>query len=362
MNDLDDLVLLKIFSFISIRKLNKLKPTCKKWNHLIVEAISSRKTRVETLLYVNKHESSECTLNDLINSESFNRQLDDDIDKLSIANPEFCLLFANTQFSSHLIETDLILNHLKEKIHIRNGLISCAYGCIGTDLQNTKTVEIEADKYDALSAILFPESKYYKIILAKNLKEISELTNDFILNYIFLISKSWRPFKTNEIKRFKCPVSGGLVDSLHLISASNTNEESNANCFAIVSQNKDDVRIAQVVVPSCELDEFNEIANDKLTKLQQTGIYNDKSDRSIFALQVTCCGKGMDFHSSENYETIMFRKYFPNIKIIGFYANGEIGFDFLPDYTQSEPDLIADVDKIKTLGLTTIFTIVSVRN
>lgn len=49
-----------------------------------------------------------------------------------------------------------------------------------------------------------------------------------------------------------------------------------------------------------------------------------------------CVGRGKYFHEGvENVESKLFRKVFPNTPLFGFFGNGEIGYDYLPNY-QSE--------------------------
>lgn len=363
---------MKIFSLLPYASLSKLKQTCKKWNNLIGETIQKRKAKVETLLFSSEHTSENCAQNDLINSENFNQSLTAQVDALKLSG-EFSLVFVNEMFSVHLNElpyenkskrkrveaAEIVLNHLKELIRVPNGLISSAYAVVGTDLANSSTIEIEDDSCDALVSIMFPKSNFYKIVMTQNLKELTTQTKSSIVNHIFLISKSWKSFKMSDLKAFKCPVSGGQVNYSYKLSAQV--EAQNSNFIALVSENSDDVRIAQIVLPSCEKDEFDQIATEKLTRLQKTGIANDTKNRCVFAYQVTCCGKGKEYHNESNYESIMFKKYFPNVRLVGFYANGEMGLDFLPDYTKEEPDLTPNLSELKLLGFTTVFTIVSVK-
>jgi hypothetical protein len=57
-----------------------------------------------------------------------------------------------------------------------------------------------------------------------------------------------------------------------------------------MSKNSDDVRVAQIVIPDVDKEDFEKLANEKLSMLQKTGIYDDKSNRTFLGLQISCCG------------------------------------------------------------------------
>ena len=61
-----------------------------------------------------------------------------------------------------------------------------------------------------------------------------------------------------------------------------------------------------------------------------------------------CVGRGYHHYKRQsNVESQCFRKLFPNTPLFGFFGNGEIGYDFLPDYSKVDPykdALIIDED------------------
>jgi small ligand-binding sensory domain FIST len=99
-----------------------------------------------------------------------------------------------------------------------------------------------------------------------------------------------------------------------------------------LTKNSDDVRIAQVMIPKLEKKYAETIINQKFELLKNTKIYEHKQNRTFLAIQVSCIGKGIKYYDKENYESTLFKKHFPDIKLVGIYSNGELGFDYMPNY------------------------------
>ena len=136
---------------------------------------------------------------------------------------------------------------------------------------------------------------------------------------------------------------------------------------------EDDVKVASVVIEPWS--ETAETIENKLRKLKNTNIPETNSVAFMF----TCLGRGQHFHGGkENVESGVFRKLFPNTPLFGFFGNGEIGYDYLPDYSSSEGDKNYSVlekvsspdeegDSIPVCpptshGYTTIFAMMSIAN
>ena len=96
---------------------------------------------------------------------------------------------------------------------------------------------------------------------------------------------------------------------------------------------EDDIKVASVVVEPWS--ETPDTIEKKLQKLKNTHIPEKNSVGFMFA----CLGRGVHFHAGqENVESGLFRKVFPNTPLFGFFGNGEIGYDYLPDYSTAEGD------------------------
>ena len=71
-----------------------------------------------------------------------------------------------------------------------------------------------------------------------------------------------------------------------------------------------------------------------LKKLKDTHI----PERRTFGFMFACIGRGAYHYGETNVESTAFKKLFPNTPLFGFFGNGEIGYDYLPDYSQPEGD------------------------
>ena len=83
-----------------------------------------------------------------------------------------------------------------------------------------------------------------------------------------------------------------------------------------------------------------ESAQSVISKLKATNICTE----SAFAFMFACIGRGRHHYHSENVETIAFRKVFPHVPVFGFFGNGEVGHDYLPDYSQAGHEEYSVVD------------------
>ncbi|CAG5129097.1 unnamed protein product, partial [Candidula unifasciata] len=49
-----------------------------------------------------------------------------------------------------------------------------------------------------------------------------------------------------------------------------------------------------------------------------------------FGLMYACVGRGAHVYGTQNVESNIFRKHFPNTPLLGFFGNGEVGCNFPP--------------------------------
>ena len=91
-----------------------------------------------------------------------------------------------------------------------------------------------------------------------------------------------------------------------------------------------------------------------------------EKNRNYFGIQVSCCAKGKTFFNESNYESGLFRKYFPNVPLVGFYAYGEIGHDFMPSYqdekyTNNNQKCNNNDQRLQSLQFKSVFTLISLK-
>lgn len=117
-----------------------------------------------------------------------------------------------------------------------------------------------------------------------------------------------------------------------------------------------DLRVASVVLQANINNE--KLVEAELSRLRAAHVPERRSVGFMFA----CIGRGENFYGGrENVESKAFRKLFPTTPLLGFFGNGEIGFEHLPDYSDmSCTSPATDYSTIKLYhSYTTIFVIIS---
>jgi len=324
-----------------------------------------------------------CQQNNIINSELFKKITNLEKSALLI-KPEFSIFFVNPQFFDHLNDSNtekkattkrkrlelanFFIEKLKNIFNISNGFLVKSPGIVGTSFEN-KTVEINDDTYDAISGVLFPKSDYYRVVF-KNFKDANDhkieefISNDETVNFVLILSDSYDHINKIILRNnLTCPISGGFINDIYSIY--NDKQTYNLVFISLMTKNSDNVRIAQVMIPKLGIGEkknAEKIINQKFELLKKTKIYEHKQNRTFLAIQVSCIGKGKKYYVKENYESALFKKHFPDIKLVGFYSNGELGFDYLPNYSNIT-DSKSNNNQIQRefLEYTSIFTILSLK-
>ena len=75
-------------------------------------------------------------------------------------------------------------------------------------------------------------------------------------------------------------------------------------------------------------------AEEIIAKLKSAHIPEQNAVGFMFA----CVGRGSDFYGKHNVEADAFHKLFPTVPLFGLFGNGEIGYEYLPDYSKPEGD------------------------
>ena len=72
-----------------------------------------------------------------------------------------------------------------------------------------------------------------------------------------------------------------------------------------------------------------------LQKLKNAKVPEENSIAFMFA----CIGRGHSYYDNQqNVEADAFHKMFPKTPLFGFFGNGEVGFDYLPNYSREDGD------------------------
>ena len=85
-------------------------------------------------------------------------------------------------------------------------------------------------------------------------------------------------------------------------------------------------------------------------------------EENSFAFMFACVGRGCGLYDKEDVETSIFKKHFPRTPLIGFFGNGEVGFNSFPNAENSGNESVGEArDKIQMFhAYTTILCFLSV--
>ena len=91
------------------------------------------------------------------------------------------------------------------------------------------------------------------------------------------------------------------------------------------------IKMASVVLRSSV--RTSKDAENVILKLKRSNIPEDNTVAFMFA----CIGRGHSYYNGQgNVEADAFHKVFPKTPLFGFFGNGEVGFDYLPDYSAAD--------------------------
>jgi hypothetical protein len=385
----DEISLLKIFTYLSIKSLNTCMCVCKSWYKLANEIKHKRKNTIQTILYYSatNENLSELTTKLCTQLDSFTVQPELSLifltnttdDEVSFINQED----ENSQPRPSKKPKTVIKpsNLLKKLLPPSKNVLMYTAGILGTNYNNTSTLEIETLNDElGISGIFFPKSEHYRINLLKlkNRTKIPEFRdvkqfNEYFsvkeeeeeeLKYLVLIGDRKCKIKLdglfkfiNEKMRKKFAICGSYIDKFEFTDGSDDDFSHGSKIEMIILAfiGKSNLNISQIVIPYADEDEEKcELVTQKINELKTRASISE--NQTTFALQIACLSRGQAYYSNEeNYESKVFKSFFPNIPLVGLFGYGELGVDYFKNCQNSESD--EDVDWI---GYSTIISIVSI--
>ncbi len=94
------------------------------------------------------------------------------------------------------------------------------------------------------------------------------------------------------------------------------------------------VRAASVIIDSRV--QSREEVEKCLLRLKNTGL---PESNNTLGFMFACLGRGAYHYHKANVEADAFRRFFPRVPLAGFFGNGEIGFDYLPNFAAGETEV-----------------------
>jgi hypothetical protein len=262
--NLDDVILLRIFSYLPAKDLASCSHVCKNWHRLVREDLKNNRARkrIETVLFESTNWDHNSSVTKIDRAE-FIRDWSLEASNIKTI-PDFGIFTMNLPFNQcYIVEENAaensgeleenrrpkrrkhsnttaesllkklpaILNILRRRSF--NQVFIFGYGFIGTNFARTRTIEIENDSKDpAFSGILFPKSDFYRFevrtLSPDDLKSVCDMRKLFELTeqtdeserllWLILLTRSNRSLKlfSDKIspiqKKMDFACSGGLPD------------------------------------------------------------------------------------------------------------------------------------------------------
>ncbi|XP_014666058.1 PREDICTED: F-box only protein 22-like [Priapulus caudatus] len=251
-----------------------------------------------------------------------------------------------------------------------------ASGIIGTDHRDLKTFEFEEDSaFSCLCLPTIPGLQVHYLHLHSDVETMfsrrpSWLTSDPDIKCLLVFHDSDEEEDINIISKSmrgdlwwrlggNVVVAGGHVDCLHAprgdpASAAAREEEDRQCNLMVVGISGANVHAASVVVPASA--QTPAAAEAAVARLKRAAVVPDA--RCSFAFMFACVGRGSYMFRDRDVESAAFRKHFPNVPLVGFFGNGEIGHEHLGVSGDGDAPRLPRLDHTYS----TIFVLVSVEN
>jgi len=340
-----------ILKHLPMKDLQRMALVCKNWN-VAVKQVKKSRCQLSWLLYNGSLPSNV--------TEQLNH-----VTQLLASEPVMALLFASSILYDKPLAAPSPKNSASSTQHtvsivgfVQNILppacklfTVAADGIIGTSVTNEL---YEMESLPSASCFLMPKLLDIEVFTFKyDLQNYSDEAESYeaIQNFVRFDPATLIPGHTEDVKlilwflgntynseekklgldmlkHYHCAViAGGFVDRFAVRTFENTTFESSGCGVAFCGK---DVKVASVVLDS-KVKTESQICK-RLQLLKNSNMSEKKSVGFMFA----CVGRGKHFHRGKrNFESTQFKKLFPSTPLFGFFGNGEIGFDYTPNYAQN---------------------------
>lgn len=332
-----------ILSFLPAKTLFACMQVCRLWRDTAKRIIRSRQ-KLGWLSFVTYHELQSTPCTSKLSMDILGSRVREFLDELPLV-PAACILLVSRReeyFDSRRDEVKNLLNLVKGSLPSSCFLI----GCVGSGIIGTSDngVSEEVEMAEGVAVMLMPQvegtsahvinlgltevknNRTYKNRWEKSLKLPLDGTvkcaflfargDTFYLDVIGKVASGiWKACK-NEESKSDVVVLGGLVDSFLMVDK----EVKNAGVVGLaISGNVEAISMVHH-------GDTSESLQQSLKKLKRCGIPCDKYSNTA-CFMVSCVGRGEKIYNARNVETGIFRKEFPDVPVLGFFGNGELGLD-----------------------------------
>ncbi|GFY38202.1 hypothetical protein TNIN_435431 [Trichonephila inaurata madagascariensis] len=220
---------------------------------------------------------------------------------------------------SQLIAQTALKNFLPDKCQVS---FTVALGIVGC---NADCVPLEIENCPAMSGIFIPKVEGVTInkyrLNKENYGASAFIAENAPIKALLVFSTSKGARAVNKLIQgcrsddgsLKMAVGGAIVEST---------EYSQGSFVAFSGPN---VEAASIIINK---NDKKEKITAKFETFKETGLLNHK----CFAFMFACIGRGYSFYQEHNVESSIFCKMYPNVPLIGLFGNGEVGYNYLPNF------------------------------
>ncbi|CAI9580664.1 unnamed protein product [Staurois parvus] len=244
-------------------------------------------------------------------------------------------------------------------------------GIVVTPIGSTSNQPVEMEDGESGFALLFPKIAGVKIkkfqffkdskckVFDESKLEEAGLKNNPDLRVVLIFGyNTWRHGATRFLHQVLNPlneksiiIAGGQVE--YLASFSSQTNTQGTDCIGVVglALSGQQIQGATVLLDQDIYDE--KTVDSAMQRLKAANIPTENSVGLMFA----CVGRGEQHYKKKNVEADCFRKHFPNVPLLGFFGNGEIGCDRVVSGSFTLRECNSEKDNLLH-GYTTVMTLI----
>ncbi|XP_077324757.1 F-box only protein 22 isoform X2 [Lithobates pipiens] len=244
-------------------------------------------------------------------------------------------------------------------------------GIVVTPIGSANNQPVEMEDGECGFALLFPKITGVKIqkfqffkdskckVFDESKLEEAGLKNNPDLRVVLIFGyNTWRHGATRFLHQVLNPlneksiiIAGGQVE--YLASFSSQTNTQGTDCIGVVglALSGQQIQGATVLLDQDVYDE--KTVDSAMQRLKAANIPTENSVGLMFA----CVGRGEQHYKKKNVEADSFRKHFPNVPLLGFFGNGEIGCDRVVSGSFTLRECNGEKDNLLH-GYTTVMTLI----
>ncbi|XP_072258119.1 F-box only protein 22 [Pyxicephalus adspersus] len=364
----------RVMSFLPSKTLLRAACVCRLWRDCARRKLKARQ-KITWISAIGAGDSD-------LDGHSLVHVVREELEKIYII-PEMFLYFTDTEslndHGAHCGPKKAKKKHGSETATALEKLLPCdcqvvglvAPGIVVTPIGSPNNQPVEMEDGESGCALLFPKITGVKIqkfqffkdskckVFDESKLEEAGLKNNPDLRVVLIFGyNTWKHGATRFLHQVLNPlneksiiIAGGLVE--YLASFSSQANTKGTDCIGVVglALSGQQIQGATVLLNQDVYDE--KTVDSAMQRLKAANIPTENSIGLMFA----CVGRGEQHYKKKNVETDSFRKHFPNVPLLGFFGNGEIGCDRVVSGNFTLRECNGEKDNLLH-GYTTVMTLI----